>query len=85
MEYLRNCWYMVGWADEIENAAMLTRRVCDIPLVIFRTEAGVSALVDTCPHRFAPLSRGSIAAGVDRKSTRLNSSHQHRSRMPSSA
>lgn len=64
MEYLRNCWYMVGWADEIENAAMLTRRVCDIPLVIFRAEAGVSALVDTCPHRFAPLSRGSIAAGV---------------------
>ena len=25
------------------------------------------------------------AAGIDRKSTRLNSSHKHRSRMPSSA
>ena len=27
----------------------------------------------------------SVIAGLDRKSTRLNSSHQHRSRMPSSA
>ena len=29
--------------------------------------------------------RALAVAGLDRKSTRLNSSHQHRSRMPSSA
>lgn len=64
MEYLRNCWYMVGWADELDDGAMVARRVCDIPLVLFRGEAGAAALVDTCPHRFAPLSRGSLADGV---------------------
>ena len=33
----------------------------------------------------AEMRAGTLTAGTDRKSTRLNSSHRHTSRMPSSA
>ena len=36
-------------------------------------------------HRIDQARRKIVADALDRKSTRLNSSHQHRSRMPSSA
>ena len=35
--------------------------------------------------KYAPNSAGDMVISGDRKSTRLNSSHKHRSRMPSSA
>ena len=42
--------------------------------------------VRSCPGCSAELEQWQLlAGGLDRKSTRLNSSHQHRSRMPSSA
>jgi len=59
MTFLRNAWYMAGWADEVgENG--FTRRICGQPIYIFRTSDGaLAALLDRCPHRFAPLSVGS--------------------------
>src|SRR6188768_4346429 len=45
----------------------------------------ISAMVRTAPHRPHPAGRVADTVGRDRKSTRLNSSHQSTSRMPSSA
>lgn len=58
--FLRNTWYMVGWAGEID-AGMLARRIADTPVVLYRREDGTPvALHDRCPHRFAPLSLGRV-------------------------
>ncbi len=61
MTYLRNCWYLAAWADEVAAGALLGRRLLDEPVVLFRDASGkVSALLDRCPHRFAPLSKGKV-------------------------
>ena len=57
----------------------------DDPDVVYKTEAGkyraVIAQIKECHAKGQPVLVGTI----DRKSTRLNSSHSDRSRMPSSA
>lgn len=58
MSFLLNAWYMAAWSDEIA-AVLLRRRIIGIPVVLYRLQNGrVAALEDRCPHRFAPLSRG---------------------------
>jgi vanillate O-demethylase monooxygenase subunit len=57
--YLRNCWIMAGWADEVGEAG-LARHLLGKPVFLYRPQDGtLAALLDRCPHRFAPLSRGS--------------------------
>jgi phenylpropionate dioxygenase-like ring-hydroxylating dioxygenase large terminal subunit len=56
--YLRRCWYMAGWADEV-GADGLARQILGKPVFFFRLESGEpAAVLDRCPHRFAPLSLG---------------------------
>jgi phenylpropionate dioxygenase-like ring-hydroxylating dioxygenase large terminal subunit len=58
--FLRNTWYMAGWSDEIGRSG-LARRIIDKPIFLYRRDNGeIAALLDRCPHRFAPLSRGTI-------------------------
>lgn len=58
MKHLRNCWYMVGWADEI-GATGLVREILGQRIFFYRLGDGTpAALLDRCPHRFAPLSLG---------------------------
>lgn len=64
MTYLRNCWYMAAWADQVP-AEGLARTLLDQPVFLFRDSEGrPRALLDRCPHRFAPLSEGKVADGV---------------------
>jgi vanillate O-demethylase monooxygenase subunit len=64
MTYLRNVWYVAGWANEIVKGRLLARQICDEPIVFYRDEAGTPhALFDRCPHRFAPLSMGKLCDG----------------------
>ena len=57
--FLRNAWYMAGWSHEVADG-LLRRRLLGEPVLLFRKEdGGAAALVDRCPHRFAPLSMGS--------------------------
>ena len=57
-KWLRNCWYMAGWSDEIGETG-LSRLIVDRPTFLYRLADGsLAALLDRCPHRFAPLSRG---------------------------
>jgi vanillate O-demethylase monooxygenase subunit len=65
MHWLKNTWYQAGWVNEIPKEGLLARTFLNTPLVFFRDEEGkISALLDRCPHRFAPLSAGLITNGV---------------------
>lgn len=59
---LRNVWYMAAWSHEVADKP-LGRRILDTPVALFRTEEGVAAVLDRCPHRFARLSKGRVVEG----------------------
>jgi len=57
--FLRDAWYMAAWSDEI-GEALFRRQLLGEPVLLYRKQDGsVAALIDRCPHRFAPLSLGS--------------------------
>ncbi len=61
MVFLKNCWYMAGWSEELPAGALLARTFLEQPVVLFRRGDGrPAALLDRCPHRVAPLSRGTL-------------------------
>jgi len=63
-KYLRNCWYMAAWSDEV-GETMLRRRLLGQPILLLRKQDGTAAaLTDRCPHRFAPLSEGTREGDV---------------------
>lgn len=61
MNELKNCWYVAALHDELEPKQLLPRTFLGEPVVLFRHETGTpQALQDRCPHRFAPLSMGTL-------------------------
>jgi vanillate O-demethylase monooxygenase subunit len=57
--FIKNIWYVAGWASEVGSRALLARTLLDTPVVIWRDADGVAhAFEDRCCHRGAPLSRG---------------------------
>lgn len=64
MTFLRNSWYCAAWSGDLSEKP-IGIRICDEPVVIFRTADGsVAALDGRCPHRFAPLSIGTVKGNV---------------------
>lgn len=62
--YLLNTWYVAAWADELKDGEILGRTLLDTPVALFRRADGsVAAVLDRCPHRFAPLSDGRLENG----------------------
>ncbi|MXO71952.1 Rieske 2Fe-2S domain-containing protein [Altererythrobacter buctensis] len=62
--FLKNCWYLAAWADELAPGAKLGRQIAGEHVLLLRDDAGqLAALQDSCPHRFAPLSMGAWADG----------------------
>lgn len=58
--YLQNCWYAAAFSSEVSREPM-ARTLLDQPIVFFRKQDGTpAALLDRCPHRFAPLSEGQL-------------------------
>jgi phenylpropionate dioxygenase-like ring-hydroxylating dioxygenase large terminal subunit len=58
---LKNAWYVAGWDTELQPGGLLSRKILDVNVVIYRKEDGsVAALEDRCCHRFAPLSMGRL-------------------------
>lgn len=58
--YLKNCWYVAAWSDEVKDEP-LARTILNLPIVFYRDAAGkIVALDDRCCHRGAPLSLGQI-------------------------
>lgn len=63
--FLHNCWYLAGWADEVADGKMLSRRIAgEHVLIMCDAEGQVGAMEDTCPHRLVPLSRGTCENGI---------------------
>ncbi len=59
--WIKNAWYIAGWASELENGAPLARVFLNEPVVMYRKQdGGIVALEDRCCHRLAPLSMGRI-------------------------
>lgn len=59
--FLRNTWYVAGWASEFTGACPAARTVINEPVVLYRTRNGsLVALEDRCAHRLAPLSLGRL-------------------------
>ena len=60
MPFLHNAWYCAAWDHEVTRAPV-ARRILGKPILMFRKEDGTAvALGDRCPHRFAPLSKGTV-------------------------
>ena len=58
--YLHNAWYVAAWPEQVTRTP-LRRVFLDQPIVLFRREDHTpAALADSCPHRFVPLSRGTL-------------------------
>jgi phenylpropionate dioxygenase-like ring-hydroxylating dioxygenase large terminal subunit len=65
--WLENRWYQAAWSHELAATPLLTRRILDRDMLLFRDASGVlCAVEDRCPHRFAPLSAGVLKDGVVR-------------------
>lgn len=57
-------WWPLATSPELTRGAALPRTLLGVPLVLFRTAVGATAaLPDRCPHRAAPLSRGTVRNG----------------------
>lgn len=65
--WLQDCWYQAAWLHELADDEWVERRILDRPLLLFRDANDVpKAILNRCPHRFAPLSAGTLKDGVVR-------------------
>jgi vanillate O-demethylase monooxygenase subunit len=62
MKYVRNAWYVAGWAMDLEESTPLAVSILGEPLVLYRSGGVLAALEDRCVHRLAPLSLGRCEA-----------------------
>jgi phenylpropionate dioxygenase-like ring-hydroxylating dioxygenase large terminal subunit len=60
MSFVKDAWYCAGFSGDVDAGKLHAITILDQPVVLYRTGAGVVALQDRCPHRFAPLSRGKL-------------------------
>jgi len=57
-------WWPLALSSELPQDKILARTLFGLPLVLFRAQNNTaSVLIDRCPHRFAPLSKGRIISG----------------------
>ena len=62
--YLRNAWYVAGWADGLSDAPQ-AKVFLETPVALFRdTDGAAHAIGGRCPHRFAPLGAGCVVDGA---------------------
>jgi phenylpropionate dioxygenase-like ring-hydroxylating dioxygenase large terminal subunit len=59
----KDAWYVAATTEELSKSPVV-RRVLDLPVFLYRGEPGaVTAMLDRCPHRRFPLSKGLIEDG----------------------
>lgn len=60
-EYVKNCWYPISFSTEFEKGKLQGHKICDKPIVMWRTEEGeVVAFDDRCCHKRFPLSESRL-------------------------
>lgn len=63
--FIQNAWYVAAFSSELNGGGMLARTILETPVVMFRDDEGLPvALLDRCPHRFAPLHLGKLENGI---------------------
>lgn len=60
---VKTAWHLVALSRSIRIGGCRAVTVAGVPVVLFRTPESLGALVDRCPHRNYPLSRGRVAEG----------------------
>lgn len=55
---VRNAWYVAAWSREIDDKLRRFEILGEPVLLYRRTNGTVAALLDRCPHRLLPLSKG---------------------------
>ncbi len=64
MKYVRNCWYVASWAQDLDPGRPMSIDFLGEPIVLYRGESGrLVAMEDRCVHRLAQLSLGRCEAG----------------------
>jgi phenylpropionate dioxygenase-like ring-hydroxylating dioxygenase large terminal subunit len=64
MKYVRNCWYVAGWEQDLGPGKPMSIDILGEPIAIYRGASGrLVALEDRCVHRLAQLSLGRCEAG----------------------
>ncbi len=59
--YITNSWYVAGFSDEFETNQLKGHKICEKPIVTWRTGDGdVVAFDNRCMHKRMPLSEGRI-------------------------
>lgn len=62
--FLRNTWYVVTPGSDLKEGEIMHRTILNEPIAFYRKEdGGVAAIRDVCPHRFVPLSMGTLHPG----------------------
>jgi nitrite reductase/ring-hydroxylating ferredoxin subunit len=57
-------WFAACFSSELPPGSVLSRKLCDRDVIVFRTEAGVPAIVDAhCPHMGAHMGVGGRVEG----------------------
>ncbi len=59
-----DAWHLVALSRDMPRGKARKVMCCDTPIALFRTDEGVGALVDRCPHRNYPLSEGRVMKGT---------------------
>src|SRR5690606_17616163 len=60
-EYVKNCWYPVGFSAEFETKELKGLKIANKPVVVWRTEEGeVVAFDDRCCHKRFPISQSKM-------------------------
>jgi phenylpropionate dioxygenase-like ring-hydroxylating dioxygenase large terminal subunit len=64
--FLHQIWYAAWWADELTADKLHPRTIADEPILFWRDDnRQPQAILDRCPHRYAPLSRGKrVQSGI---------------------
>ena len=57
----RAFWHPVAWSHEVADTPLAVT-LLGVPLVVVRCSGAISAFLDECPHRGAPLSLGRLEA-----------------------
>jgi vanillate O-demethylase monooxygenase subunit len=57
--FLMNCWYVAAMSTDVKGEELFHRTILNKPVLIYRKMDGTPiAMLDRCPHRFAPLHLG---------------------------
>jgi vanillate O-demethylase monooxygenase subunit len=63
-EYVRNCWYPMGFSHEFPESGLQGHKIADRPIVMWRSDKGeVVAFDDRCCHKRFPLSESKLLDG----------------------